>query len=211
MTWILIVICMIVFCGSAAYLLLYGQNKISAEKEFNQMRKSFRDLSGLYAQNSDLVGWIRVDGTRIDYPVMQTPDNPEYYLHRDFNKEYSDSGTPFLDANSRIGGTWNWDAHKTFSVDVYDPETGIIDPEVYEIFAVCRSRIRAGNSDAFSYYRYAGCTDEDTFHEYVAGVRSESIYETDIIPQYGEQLVTLSTCAYHTNEGRFYVVGRRIL
>ena len=162
LTWILIVICMIVFCGSAAYLLLYGQNKISAEKEFNQMRKSFRDLSGLYAQNSDLVGWIRVDGTRIDYPVMQTPDNPEYYLHRDFNKEYSDSGTPFLDANSRIGGTWNWiiyghnmkfgtmfhdlqkydskefwDAHKTFSVDVYDPETGIIDPEVYEIFAVC--------------------------------------------------------------------------
>ena len=161
MTWILIVICMIVFCGSAAYLLLYGQNKISAEKEFNQMRKSFRDLSGLYAQNSDLVGWIRVDGTRIDYPVMQTPDNPEYYLHRDFNKEYSDSGTPFLDANSRIGGTWNriiyghnmkfgtmfhdlqkydskefWDAHKTFSVDVYDPETGIIDPEVYEIFEV---------------------------------------------------------------------------
>jgi len=108
LTWILIVICMIVFCGSAAYLLLYGQNKISAEKEFNQMRKSFRDLSGLYAQNSDLVGWIRVDGTRIDYPVMQTPDNPEYYLHRDFNKEYSDSGTPFLDANSRIGGTWNW-------------------------------------------------------------------------------------------------------
>ena len=88
---------------------------------------------------------------------------------------------------------------------------GCIDPEVYEIFAVCRSRIRAGNSDAFSYYRYAGCTDEDTFHEYVAGVRSESIYETDIIPQYGEQLVTLSTCAYHTNEGRFYVVGRRIL
>ena len=236
LTWILIVICMIVFCGSAAYLLLYGQNKISAEKEFNQMRNSFRDLSGLYAQNSDLVGWIRVDGTRIDYPVMQTPDNPEYYLHRDFNKEYSDSGTPFLDANSRIGGTWNWiiyghnmkfgtmfhdlqkydskefwDTHKTFSVDVYDPETGIIDPEVYEIFAVCRSRIRAGNSDAFSYYRYAGCTDEDTFHEYVAGVRSESIYETDIIPQYGEQLVTLSTCAYHTNEGRFYVVGRRIL
>ena len=42
LTWIRIVICMIVFCGSAAYLLLYGQDKISAEKEFNQMRKSAR-------------------------------------------------------------------------------------------------------------------------------------------------------------------------
>ena len=236
LTWILIITCMIVFCGSAAYLLLYGQDKVSAEKEFKLLRENSRDLSGLHAQNSDLIGWIRADGTRIDYPVMQTSDDPEYYLHRDFNKDYSNSGTPFLDANSKIGASLNWiiyghnmkfgtmfhdlhkygsqefwDEHRTFTLDIYDSKTGITDHEVYEIFAVCRSRIHTEEANIFSYYRFTGYTDEDIFSEYTAGVISESVYATGIIPQYGEQLVTLSTCAYHTSEGRLYVVGRRIM
>jgi len=98
--WVLIFLCAIIFCGSTGYLLLYGQGKVSAEKEFRQISKNSRDLSTLYARNNDLVGWIRIEGTKIDYPVMHTPGDPEYYLHRDFNKEYSDSGTPFLDAGS---------------------------------------------------------------------------------------------------------------
>ena len=233
--WMLIIICLVIFCGSAAYLLLYGEDKVSAEKEFRQIRENSWDLSGLFVKNSDLIGWVRVDGTRIDYPVMQTPDEPEYYLHRDFNKEYSESGTPFMDADSAIGVTWNriiyghnmkfgtmfhdlqkydskgfWENHKTFSFEVYEPKNRNTNHELYEIFAVCRSKIRTEDSDAFKYYQYADCEDQGTFSEYVAGVRKESVYETDIIPQYGEQLVTLSTCAYHASEGRFYVVGRQI-
>ena len=74
--WILIFICLIVFCGSAAKLLLYSKDKIEAEKEFTQLRESGQDLADLYAQNSDLVGWIQVPDTKIDYPVMQTVDDP---------------------------------------------------------------------------------------------------------------------------------------
>ena len=245
--WVLIFLCAIIFCGSAGYLLFYGQDKVSAEKEFRQIRESSRDLSALYARNSDLVGWIRIKGTRIDYPVMQTPGDPEYYLHRDFNKEYSDSGTPFLDAGSvalprpaadgaaTLDVTWNrliyghnmkfgtmfhdllkyesrefLEKHQTFTFDIYHPETGVTDSGEYEIFAVCRSRIRREDSNAFSYYQYAGCTDEGPFQEFVSGVRSESIYDTGIMPHFGDQLVTLSTCAYHAGEGRFYIIGRRI-
>ena len=245
--WVLVFLCVIIFCGSAGYLLLYGQDKVNTEKEFRKISENSRDLSTLYVQNSDLIGWIRIEGTKIDNPVKQTTGDPEYYLHRDFNREYSDSGTPFLDAGSvavpRPSGdgaatqdvTWNWliyghnmkfgtmfhdllkyesqqfrEKHQTFTFDVYKPETGVTDSGEYEIFAICRTRIHTEDSNAFSYYRYAGCTDEETFHEYSEGVRDESIYDMGIMPHFGDQLVTLSTCAYHANKGRFYIVGRRI-
>ena len=239
--WIVIVICAMVFCGSAAHLLLYVKDNLGSEKEFKQLRESARDLSKLYAQNNDLIGWVNVPDTRIDYPVMQTPDDPEFYLHMDFNKEYSASGTPFADALSVIlpradkNVTWNWliyghnmkfgtmfhdlqeydsqefwEEHKVFTFDVYDPETGLTDNGKYEIFAVSRSNIKPEDSSAFKYYKYAGFTTEEKFNDYVAGVKAESSYDTGITPEFGDQLVTLSTCAYHTDEGRFYIVGRRV-
>lgn len=58
----------------------------------------------LQSKNEDTVGWITVPGTVIDYPVMQTPDDPEYYLHHDFEKNSDIHGTPFLDAGCRIDG-----------------------------------------------------------------------------------------------------------
>lgn len=236
---ILIIICLIIFFVSAAYLLLYSKDKMDAEQKFRMIREDTPDLSGFYEQNHDLIGWIRIDGTRIDYPVMQTPDDPEYYLHRGFSRDYSESGTPFMDAASivvpRENATWNWliyghnmkfgtmfhdlqkydskeflDKHRNFSFDVYDPNTGITEHGEYEIFTAAQSKIRAKNSDAFRYYQYAGFTDEQSFCEYIAGLKSESIYDTDITPGFGEQLVTLSTCAYHTAGGRLYIVGRRI-
>ncbi len=240
--WILFLICAIVFCGSAAHLLLYTKDKVEAEKDFKELRESARDLSALYEQNSDLVGWVQVKDTRIDYPVMQTKSDPEFYLHRDFKKESSASGTPFLDEGSVVlpksedeDVTWNWliyghhmkfgtmfhdlleyedkdfwEKHKTFTFAVYDPATGKTDEGEYEVFAISRSKIRAEDSDAFKYYKYAAYTDAEHFNEYVAGVQSESSFDTGITPEFGDQLVTLSTCAYHTNEGRFYIVGRRV-
>ena len=236
---ILIIISLIVFCGSAAYLLLYSKDKLDAEQDFSAIRSNTPDLKDLYGQNNDLIGWIRIDGTRIDYPVMQMPNDPEYYLHRDFNRDYSESGTPFMDAASiampEENATWNWliyghnmkfgtmfhdlqkydskgfwEKRRTFSFDVYNPSTGVTEHGKYEIFAAARSKIRAKDSNAFKYYQYAGCTDEQSFCEYIAGLKSESIYDTDITPCFGEQLVTLSTCAYHADGGRFYIVGRRI-
>lgn len=252
--WIILLICVIVIVGSAGHLLTYVKDKADAEKDFATLRT--HNLSELYAQNSDLIGWITVPGTKINYPVMQTPSDPEFYLHRNFSKEYSDSGTPFLDAGSvvmprvvaaddavygsvaegeTLSVTWNWliyghhmmygnmfagldkfenqefwQEHPLFTLEVYDPTTNTTYTADYEIFAACRSEIRPEDSADFKYYQYASNIDEETFHEYVAGVKAEASYDTGITPQYGEQLVTLSTCAYHVEEGRFYIVGRRI-
>ena len=259
--WILILICLIVFVACAYQVLSYVLDKMHAENEFKEIRENARDLSELYEQNHDLIGWVQIKDTKIDYPVMQTPTDPEFYLHMDFNGEYSASGTPFLDAASvvlprpitaddqvygqyydesasepqMLTPTWNWliyghnmkigtmfaglqnyddqefwEGHKTFTFDVYDPATGTTDNGVYEIFAVSRSKIRTDDSNAFKYYQYAGYIDEATFQEFVAGVKAESSYDTGVTPVFGDQIVTLSTCAYHTNEGRFYICGRRI-
>ena len=252
--WIILLICVIVIAGSGGYLLTYVKDKADAEKAFDTLRT--HNLSELYAQNNDLIGWINVPGTKIDYPVMQTPSDPEFYLHRDFNKEYSESGTPFLDAGSvvmprvvasddavygsvaegeTLNVTWNWliyghhmmygnmfagldkfedqefqQEHPRFTFEVYDPATDTTYTADYEIFAACRSEIKPEDSADFQYYKYASFIDEETFNEYVAGVKGESSYDTGITPQYGEQLVTLSTCAYHVEEGRFYIVARRV-
>ena len=53
----------------------------------------------LYLQNTDMVGWLSIAGTNINYPVMQTPNNPNYYLKHNFEKEYSDLGTPYVQEN----------------------------------------------------------------------------------------------------------------
>mgnify|MGYP004448531949 FL=1 len=235
---IILVICGIVFFGSLAYIGMYAMDKMGAQNSFKVLSEEKKDLKSLWNQNNDFVGWLTVDGTKIDYPVMQTVDDPEFYLHKDFNKEYSESGTPFIDATSVVygdGRTWNWliyghnmkfgtmfhdllefddkefwEQHKTFELSVIYPEQNAGDFGEYEIVVAAYSRIYEKDSDAFKYYSYTCYTDESTFNEFVEGIKKESVYDTGITPQYGDQLVTLSTCAYHTTEGRFYVVGRKI-
>ena len=60
---------------------------------------AFEKYKAIYEQNSDFVGWISIGGTNIDYPVMQTIDEPNYYLKRSFEKQYSDYGVPYVQEN----------------------------------------------------------------------------------------------------------------
>lgn len=234
-TKILLVICLIVFCGSGYYLADYFLKAHQAQDSFAdlQTEEGGHNLAALYEQNDDIVGWLTVDGTRIDYPVMQTKaegDDPEYYLHRDFDREYSDAGTPFMDVGSDVFlPTWNWliyghhmksgimfhdlvkfeseefyRDHPTFTVETLNGQR----QGTYQIIAACYSQIYPEDTDVFKYYEYPGYTDEESFNTYIEGVKALSIYDTGESAVYGDQLVTLSTCAYQTEEGRFFIVGR---
>lgn len=241
--WAVLIICAIVFCGCLAYLGNWAKEGITAQKSFDEISEKVQEsdtgLADLYAENQDIIGWVKIDDTRIDYPVMQTVEDPEYYLHRDFQRAYSDAGTPFMDALSRVGEepTCNWliyghhmrigtmfhdlveydsadfwDEHRTVKLQVITGiENGepVIDEGEYEIFAAARSKIRDRNSTAFKYYEYAGFDDEESFDTYIRGVKNESLYDTGITPEYGQQIVTLSTCAYHDENGRFYIAAVR--
>ena len=243
---IVLVICMIVFLGSASVLLDYyinGAREQNALEGLGDMKSVAADLKTdkgtvvgeyveLYKANSDIIGWVKIDDTKIDYPIMQTQSDPEYYLHNSFEKEYAASGTPFMDAGSDIfvptsnfliyghnmkNGTMFHDLlkyessefyqeHKTFKFDtIYKGGQG-----EYQVIAAAYSKIYPKDSTKFKYYQYAGITSEAQFNEYVSGVKALSIYDTGVTAEYGDQLVTLSTCAYHTDDGRFFVVAKRV-
>jgi sortase B len=227
---IIFIIALLVFIGSAGYLGLHYFEGQQTENAFRQLTvDGGHDLAALHEQNPDIVGWIKIDDTRVDYPVMWTPDDPEFYLRRNFQKEDSVAGTPFLDAASTMPGSSNWliyghnmkngtmfhdtlkyedkafyDGHKTIHFDTLEGEG------LYEIVAVCYTQIYPEDAEVFKYYQYASITDEASFDAYVQGVKALSIYDTGVTPVWGDQLITLSTCEYSVEDGRFIVVARKM-
>lgn len=188
-----------------------------------------RQYDPLYEQNGDMAGWLRVDGTAIDYPVMYTPDDVEHYLRRAFDGGYALGGTLFLGApwspdapyaiifghhmkdGSMFGGLVDY-ASADFAAEhpVIRFDT-LTERREYEIAAAFYSRVYT-NKDAnvFRYYQYTDLSDEETFEEYVAQCKAAALYDTGVEPRYGDRLLALSTCSYHTKNGRFVVLARQV-
>ncbi|MDE7011445.1 MAG: class B sortase [Oscillospiraceae bacterium] len=179
----------------------------------------------LYSMNSDMAGWIYIEDTRIDYPVMFTPDDPEYYIHRGFDKKYASSGCLFIGANSTpdgsnvlIYGHHMKDGSMFAGIMQYaDPEFAKAHPVIrydtlteensYEVVAAFYTKAYASK---FQYHRYTDLTEEASFNSYIRQVRRLAAYDSGAEVSFGDQLLTLSTCSYHTDYGRFVVVARRI-
>lgn len=183
----------------------------------------------LFAENEDMFGWVSVEGTRINYPVMHTPDDPEYYLRRAFDKSSAYSGTPFLDYRCYPGcGNYIIYGHHmkngTMFADLPDYssrdfwlEHPIIHFDTleeygdYEVLAAFYSRVyTVVEENVFRYYEYTDLTQEEVFDEFMRYVHAAALYDTGVEAHFGDQLLTLSTCSYHTDEGRFVVVARKI-
>ena len=184
--------------------------------------------AALYAQNRDLFGWLYIDGTELDYPVMYTPDDPEHYLHRGFDGGYAASGVPFLDAAcGGDGGNYLVYGHNMKNGTMFAPLLGYAEkqfweehpvihfdtmeePGEYEVVAAFYARdYEAEAKDAFRYYAYTDLREEAVFTEYIAQAQEAACYDTGIDAAFGDQILTLSTCSYHTTNGRFVVVARK--
>ncbi len=188
----------------------------------------YTEYMAVYEENNDFAGWLHIDNTKINYPVMLTPDEPEYYLRRAFDKSASQSGTPFIGAGGNIDsdlfiiyghnmkndtmfGTLDnyadksfWENNKTFTfATVYEKRE-------YEVFAAIKTRILQADETGFRYYNMAGELTQDEYRELTDWLLDKALYSTGIAPAYGEQILILSTCAYHTDNGRFIVAARRI-
>ena len=183
-------------------------------------------LTALSNENEDFAAWLCIDGTHIDYPVMMTPDRPDYYLRRSFTKEKSVSGTPYIANECDLGsnniliyghnmknGTMFSDlllfkdesfykSNSTISLDTVKTSSN------YEIIAVFPEKVHyKDEKGVFRYYEYAGELDEKRFNEYLTEIKERSLYDTGNAASYGDRLITLSTCAYHTENGRFVIVA----
>lgn len=182
----------------------------------------------LHETNPDFFGWIRMEGTMLDCPVMYSAENNEKYLHANFYGSYSNAGTPFADNvctrnsdniliyghNLRDGSVFHsllnyadesyWQEHPTIMFsDLYQ------DYE-YEVLAAFYDRVYAVDETAFRYYQFVDAANEEEYDFAVGKFKDKALYDTGVEAEYGDKLLTLSTCAYHVKNGRFVVVARRI-
>lgn len=180
----------------------------------------------LYESNPDFVGWLTIPGTHIDYPVVQTPAKPDYYLRRSFDGRYSLHGTPYVQENCMPDlsdnmviyghhmndGTMFADLcryadenfYREHSVIRFDTLEGYGE---YEVMAVFKTAVYTG--EGFAYYRFVDAADAEDFDAYIAQCRQLALYDTGVNAVYGDRLLTLSTCEYSQPNGRMVVVARK--
>lgn len=183
----------------------------------------------LYEQNNELFGWLSIADTKIDYPVMYTPGESEKYLHAAFDGSYSYAGTPFIDINCQPdsqnlliyahnmpnGSMFRnllkfqeknyWEKHPTITFNT------IYEENEYEIVAAFYDRLYLQTeTDVFKFYYFIDPETEEEFDNGIKEIKGKALYDTGVEVEYGDKLITLVTCAYHTTHGRFAVLARQI-
>lgn len=180
-------------------------------------------------KNEDMVGWIKIKDTKINYPVMFTPNEPDFYLNHDFYKNENIYGCPYVQANCNVvapsdnviiyGHHMNdgtmftelekfrskdfWKSHKKIRFDILNKKG------TYEIMAVFAVSVDEADDNSFKFYEFVNSYDPQHFSDFVKKCKSLSFYNTGVNAEYGDKLLTLSTCDYDHNNGRLVVVAKR--
>lgn len=204
--------------------------KVDETQITDTVTKKMLQLRELKKQNNDIVAWLEIPNTKIKYPVLQTTDN-EYYMTHTYKKEYSSDGSIFLDknydwnipsSNLLIYGHNNKNGNMFQNLLEYENENyykehstiefvTVNEDSNYEIIAVFKSRVYyKSEKNVFRYYYFINAENEEEYNYYVEESKKASLYDTGKTAEYGEQLLTLSTCEYSQEDGRFVIVARKI-
>ena len=188
-------------------------------------------MQQLYEENPDVIGWITIPDSKVDYPVMYTPYEPQKYIHANFKGLYSIGGLPFIDANCSFdpesdnlifyahnmnNGTqfqnithyayrrWALEHNLIYFSTLYEER-------VYEVVAAFPDKIYSPLDDVFKFYQFIDAETEEEFNEAVEYYLDKTVVDFGVTPEYGDRLITLVTCAYHEKYGRFVVVAREVV
>lgn len=200
--------------------------------ELSQVNSQFVDkVKELQQENSDVKGWIRIEDTKINYPLLQTTNN-DYYLTHNYKKETSSYGSIFINSNCDItnkngniiiyghnmqdGQMFKdllqyedksfYENHPTIKISTAKRE------EEYEIIIVFKSRVfYQDEKNVFRFYHYFDFENENKYNEYINNCKEIQLYDTGKTATYGEQLITLITCEYSQENGRMVVVAKKAL
>ena len=245
------VICILLFSVSMFQIISHYANAHKVEAEFAQLAEIVEQTEDdtdmgetgeteavqsplakyqeLFDQNNDMAGWITIDGTQINYPVMYTPDNPDFYLKHNFEKEYSDYGVPYIAEHcdpiepsdnviiyghhmkngSMFTGLMEYESkefyekHKTVRFDT------LTETAQYEIVTVFKTTVY--DDTGFKYYLFSNADKPEKFTEYIEQCKSLALYDTGVTAECGDKLITLSTCEYSRTNGRLVVVAKKIV
>ena len=186
-------------------------------------------VKSLQEQNPDIVGWLEISGTSINYPVLQGTDN-EYYMTHNYKKEKSKNGSIFLSKD------YNWEipssnlliyGHNMLNGTMFEELLKYSDKSFYiehpiikfttssedmefEIISILQTRVfYKSEKNVFRYYNFVNAENEYEYNEFIQNAKKESLYDIPTTAKYGDQLITLSTCSYHVQDGRFAVIGRK--
>lgn len=204
------------------------KNETTEEVQYSILSK----YEKLHRKNSDMIGWIKIEDTNINYPVMQTEMNdPTFYINKDFEKKESVLGIPFVDSRCTLeseniiiyshnmkngtmfGGLSKYkeeEYYKGHEIIIFDT---IYEERKYEIIAIVLSKVfynKNSTEGTFKFYNYIELDTEERFNEYVEELKRQDLYETGVTAEYNDNLITLVTCNYHTEDGRLLVVAKRI-
>lgn len=204
-----------------------AESGIGTEEETEQAPEVLQEYGAIYSQYPDFIGWIRIDDTQIDLPVMQTTDNA-YYLDKDVNGSEDVNGTLFLDcrddfvkpstnliiyghnmkSGAMFGGLKQYlDESYLSSHDRIQFDT-IYEKQTYQIIAVCLSDV--GDEGAYRYYNFIQAESEEDFKEFLKNIRSCAVYDRTQDVTGSDSFLTLSTCNNYVEDGRLFVVAKKI-
>ena len=201
---------------------------ILEKEEGNLSSENTYNLENIAKINSDIIGWIKIEGTNINYPIMQ---NGDYYLHKDIYKNYSSHGTPYLafycdvkkSDNLIIYGHHMQDntmfsqleKYKNYNfflnhkyIKFYTIEDGRTIENTYEVMIAFKT---IAYSDAgFRYYSYTDFQNYEDYEEFVENCRNLEFYYTGVVGTHQDKYITLSTCEYSQKNGRMVVVAKKM-
>lgn len=183
-----------------------------------------------FLANSDMAAWLQIPDTDIDYPVMWTPDDEEYYLRRGFDGSRNKNGCLILDTDSCLEplttnliihghnmksgamfGTLTdyekesfYQEHKTITLYTEECQRN------YEVIAVFRSQVYKKSDQVFKFYKFFQADTAEEFDDFYQNIKTLSLYDTGVTAEFGDHFITLSTCSYHVENGRFVVVAKEV-
>ena len=198
------------------------------EEQKNETERMLQ-VKELQQQNADIIGWIEIENTNINYPVLQGTDN-SYYMTHNYKKEKSKNGSIFLNADynwnipsnnlliygHNLGNGMMFQELLKYEKESFYQEHPVIrfttveEDAEYEIISAFKSRVYyKSEKNVFRYYFFLNSESEEEYNQFVKNAKNASLYSIDATANYGDQLITLSTCSYYVEDGRFAVVGRK--
>ena len=210
-----------------------GQEQADASDEPKQLPDILPEYKEIYAENNDLVGWLQIDGTVINYPVLQSDseENSQFYLTHSFAKKKDKNGSLFMDYrndfvdrdtniiiyghNMKSGAMFGslkkyldkgyLEKHSKIRFDtIYERGT-------YEVIGAFLSEVSYQDEYAFRYYNFLNANNESEFEAFCVNVMQlDALKKGTLDAKYGDQLLTLSTCNSYTDEGRMFIIAKRI-